>query len=175
MLFRCIPQPFWKDDRFGLSPIIQRYIFVGLVFNVQDNGRIYYDTERLVKALYLDDRAELIYYLIELQHAGLIHTDNGDIVINDWWQFLGVDPSDTIRQQVYSRDDYTCVYCGEPPQHLDHIQAKSRGGKDSLKNLVTSCQSCNIDKKARVWIDWYKQQPFYSPLREEYINRVQVM
>ncbi len=54
------------------------------------------------------------------------------------------------RWTVFARDGFTCQYCGrKPPQvalHVDHKQAKSRGGSDELGNLVTACASCNLGK-----------------------------
>lgn len=174
MLPRCIPQFFWRDDRFGLMSVTSRYVFLGLVFNVNDHGRIYYDTLTLTKLLYLDDRSDLIFHLLQLQSSNLIHTDNADVVINDWWQFIGVDEADNLRQQIYGRDDYQCVYCGGPPQHLDHIQAKSKKGKDAPSNLVTACRSCNTSKNARQWRVWYQSQTFYDESKANYINKIRL-
>jgi 5-methylcytosine-specific restriction endonuclease McrA len=54
------------------------------------------------------------------------------------------------REQIFARDDYQCVYCGErfEPDALtvDHVQAKMRGGDRSGGNLVTACEGCNARK-----------------------------
>lgn len=54
------------------------------------------------------------------------------------------------RRHVYMRDDYTCQYCGIRPGvkelNLDHVQPRSRGGRSSWENLVTSCRPCNLKK-----------------------------
>ncbi len=52
------------------------------------------------------------------------------------------------RQNVYRRDDFTCVYCNEKSKDLtlDHVHPKSKGGKDSWENLVTACKPCNQEK-----------------------------
>jgi len=51
------------------------------------------------------------------------------------------------RSYVYARDGYTCGYCGNrfSSQHLtyDHVLPKSRGGKTTWKNIITSCGPCN--------------------------------
>ncbi|WP_216821867.1 HNH endonuclease [Myroides sp. N17-2] len=57
----------------------------------------------------------------------------------------------TIRFAVLERDKYHCKYCGRGVEdgvklHVDHILAVSNGGSDSLSNLVTSCQDCNLGK-----------------------------
>lgn len=170
---RCIPSNFWINEDFGTLSIHQRYLFLGLTFIAEDNGHIHYDTRCIANTLHLNDRIAIRDNLLVLQQAELISTFEADLVINNWWYFLGVDEADKLRREIYERDSYACVYCGGPPQHLDHIQPKSRGGKDSLSNLVTSCQSCNMDKKAQTWFKWYRRQEFYDWTREEYIARVQ--
>ena len=57
------------------------------------------------------------------------------------------------REQVFERDQYRCVYCGEvfPAEELtvDHVQARLRGGDRSGGNLVTACSACNTAKGHR--------------------------
>jgi len=56
----------------------------------------------------------------------------------------------TIRFEVFKRDAFKCQYCGKfPPEitlEIDHINPKSKGGKDIINNLVTSCFDCNRGK-----------------------------
>src|SRR3712207_1746976 len=57
------------------------------------------------------------------------------------------------RDQIFERDQYRCVYCGEvfPAEDLtvDHVQARVRGGDRSGGNLVTACAGCNTLKGHR--------------------------
>jgi 5-methylcytosine-specific restriction endonuclease McrA len=57
------------------------------------------------------------------------------------------------REQIFERDRYRCVYCGEvcPAEELtvDHVQARVRGGDRSGGNLVTACSGCNTAKGHR--------------------------
>ena len=54
------------------------------------------------------------------------------------------------RQNLFFRDGYTCQYCHRRfPMHqltYDHIVPRSRGGKTSWTNVVTSCTRCNLRK-----------------------------
>ena len=56
------------------------------------------------------------------------------------------------REQIFARDEYRCVYCGErfEPDLLtvDHVQPRMRGGDRSGGNLVTACSACNARKGA---------------------------
>lgn len=57
------------------------------------------------------------------------------------------------RAHVFLRDQYQCQYCRkEFPKsklNLDHVMPRSRGGKTSWENLVTSCHVCNRRKADR--------------------------
>ncbi len=58
-----------------------------------------------------------------------------------------------LRFKVFERDNFTCQYCGKhPPEvilHLDHVYPVSKGGKDEIENLITSCADCNLGKSDR--------------------------
>ena len=50
---------------------------------------------------------------------------------------------------IKKRDRFTCQYCGETRRSsltIDHVIPKSKGGKNTWKNLVTCCQRCNTKK-----------------------------
>jgi hypothetical protein len=57
-----------------------------------------------------------------------------------------------VRFEVFKRDAFSCQYCGATPPavilHVDHINPVSKGGKNNIDNLVTSCNTCNIGKGA---------------------------
>jgi hypothetical protein len=56
--------------------------------------------------------------------------------------------------RVFVRDKFTCAYCGyvadtfEKWRYLtvDHFIPKSKGGSDTVENLVTACMDCNVIK-----------------------------
>ena len=63
--------------------------------------------------------------------------------------------SKQLRFEVLQRDNYKCVYCGKGKEdgvklHIDHIIPIDAGGKDEFKNLVTSCQDCNLGKSNKI-------------------------
>lgn len=57
------------------------------------------------------------------------------------------------RANVFSRDNYTCMYCGEQPGSsnltYDHVVPRSKGGKTVWENIVTCCVPCNSKKADR--------------------------
>ena len=57
------------------------------------------------------------------------------------------------RVNVFTRDKYTCQYCGAQPQrsqlNLDHVVPRALGGKTTWENVVCSCVDCNRRKGGR--------------------------
>ena len=58
--------------------------------------------------------------------------------------------SKKMRFEVFKRDGFICQYCGKTPPdvtlEIDHINPKSKDGKDDINNLVTACFDCNRGK-----------------------------
>ncbi|HYW33184.1 MAG TPA: HNH endonuclease [Gemmatimonas sp.] len=57
------------------------------------------------------------------------------------------------RSEIFARDGYRCVYCGEvfdaTDLSIDHVQPRIRGGDGSEGNVVTACSPCNTAKASR--------------------------
>lgn len=88
------------------------------------------------------------------------------------------------RQQIYARDNHTCVYCGSVHNlSLDHIIPQSwfvdpnEPRINSRVNLLTACQSCNSRRGNKTIKDFM----FSAGLGEEYkrvrayINKIKEM
>jgi len=63
--------------------------------------------------------------------------------------------SKQLRFEVFQKDNFKCVYCGKRIEdgvklHVDHIIPVDAGGTDEFKNLVTSCQDCNLGKSNKI-------------------------
>ena len=66
------------------------------------------------------------------------------------------------RENIYKRDDYTCVYCGSKDRStftLDHVIPQSQGGPNSWDNLVTACKRCNGEKADLSLAEYGKEIP----------------
>jgi 5-methylcytosine-specific restriction endonuclease McrA len=48
----------------------------------------------------------------------------------------------------------SCLYCGNPAKHLDHIIPLSRGGNHSIGNLAPACVRCNTSKNNKTIMEW---------------------
>ena len=53
------------------------------------------------------------------------------------------------RLRVLQRDQYSCYYCQEPANEVDHLLARVKGGSDDMDNLVAACRRCNNAKGPR--------------------------
>ncbi len=57
-----------------------------------------------------------------------------------------------IKEQIFKRDGYKCIWCGRGPKDgvelcADHIKPKDLGGDNSLENGQTLCMEHNLMKK----------------------------
>lgn len=61
--------------------------------------------------------------------------------------------SKKVRFEVFKRDSFKCQYCGRSAPdvvlEVDHISPVSKGGKNDILNLITSCWACNSGKSDR--------------------------
>ena len=71
-----------------------------------------------------------------------------------------------FRSKIYDMWGGECAYCGKPARSLDHVIPRHKGGLTVIENLIPACLSCNGHKGAENWIEWYRQQDFYSIDRE---------
>jgi hypothetical protein len=62
----------------------------------------------------------------------------------------------SVRIKVLSRDNFHCMFCGKSPAidigtklHIDHIVPFSKGGTNTVENLQTLCEECNLGKSNR--------------------------
>ncbi len=81
------------------------------------------------------------------------------------------------KKNVMVRDDFECVYCGTGNSlNIDHVIPRSRGGRNTFENTVTSCIDCNNRKGDRTLREagmFYKRKNFtpYQPTVMEFIRK----
>jgi 5-methylcytosine-specific restriction endonuclease McrA len=74
------------------------------------------------------------------------------------------------RTNIYKRDNYECVYCGDgnvKTLTLDHVIPQSKGGPNTWNNLVTACKTCNSEKADLTLEEYGKEIP--QPARPHYL------
>ena len=68
-----------------------------------------------------------------------------------------INPSAILREnKMLVESDCCCAYCGDKENlQWEHIIPKSRGGPDSIDNMVQACRECNASKGAKDPFEWY--------------------
>lgn len=74
-------------------------------------------------------------------------------------------PSDILHENkmlVYC--EKSCAYCNAQVAALqwEHIIPRSRGGPDSMDNMVLACKPCNLAKSDRDPFEWYGEDRQYE-------------
>ncbi|QQR80905.1 MAG: HNH endonuclease [Deltaproteobacteria bacterium] len=87
------------------------------------------------------------------------------------------------RLNIYLRDGNVCQFCGNKFQrtelNLDHVVPRSKGGKTSWENVVTSCIPCNHRKggntpdEAGMKLIRPPARPHWTPFTEMKLRQVQ--
>lgn len=74
---------------------------------------------------------------------------------------------------AYKRNKGRCFYCDKQvPKnegHFDHFYPYSKGGKNTIDNIVWSCAPCNLSKSNHRLDVWLRRLPKNQALR---INKV---
>lgn len=98
----------------------------------------------------------------------------------DYWSFVALTfkklkngricASPILREnKKLVQDCGRCAYCGKTGLlQWEHIIPKSRGGPDTIDNMVLSCAKCNHEKAARNPLEWYESRS----LHRKYIPRI---
>ncbi|PTL73194.1 HNH endonuclease [Rathayibacter caricis DSM 15933] len=93
--------------------------------------------------------------VIAADEGNPVHGATGDYVrpsVILLTRYVRIPSSRTVpvsRRGVLRRDNHRCGYCGMHANTIDHIQPKSRGGRDTWENLVACCHRCNNTKSDR--------------------------
>ena len=71
---------------------------------------------------------------------------------------------DTLREAVFTRDQYTCQCCGRSVKdgailHAHHIRYRSMGGSNAMGNLATVCEKCHTPKNHKPGGKLYGWEP----------------
>lgn len=68
---------------------------------------------------------------------------------------LGPTHTEKDWERLLSRHGGMCAYCkSRPAEHRDHVVPISRGGADSIGNILPACATCNLTKGMSLLIEW---------------------
>lgn len=66
-------------------------------------------------------------------------------------------PSYETRDFILILEKDPCCFCGEPMEHIDHIEPLAKGGEGEWENLTSACGPCNHRKHAKSLLDFLLQ------------------
>ena len=99
---------------------------------------------------------------IETAKFDIQKLDNPDIAGTEYQQGKMFGYADK-KAYLLERENYCCIYCGthagQAKMQIEHVIPKSKGGTDSLNNLVLSCEACNQDKGNQDIQTYLKNKP----------------
>lgn len=85
--------------------------------------------------------------------------ENPEIQGDDYQQGKMFGYSDK-RAYLFEREKGCCIYCGRKGKmEVEHVVPKSKGGTDSLNNLVLACHDCNQAKGNLSLVEFLKGKP----------------
>lgn len=145
---------------FAPEPFTEREAWLWLVWNGPFK-KTRKRTFRLLCAMWgWNSETRVRHFIEKLANAGFGGIDDNEIwACAEQAEPAAVRPGSSswraLRQAVFERDEFTCVYCGaKDPLACDHVIPRSRGGRNEMSNLVTACRPCNSSKRDRLLSEW---------------------
>ena len=138
-------------EKNGIAPTVRE---IGLATNISSTSVVAYHLNKLEKAK-----------LISRDHKyarGICATIKRD-VSDEWGTRVDLPMSSPPLRKRWSKNklgvfEYFggCAYCSrqDVPLQTDHFVPICKGGRDSLNNIVPSCQECNTKKGSRLPAAW---------------------
>lgn len=78
------------------------------------------------------------------------HIPLSSLVRHDEWQRRRARRLKSVTSRREELMDTSCIYCGGPAEHLDHVMPRSRGGVAT----VPACAPCNLSKRDQTPTEW---------------------
>ncbi|MFC0213459.1 HNH endonuclease [Paenibacillus chartarius] len=81
--------------------------------------------------------------------------EHAAVVINSY-TIRRIYTNKSFRSYILTRDRYTCFFCGEYGDTIDHLVPRSKGGHTTPVNCVCACHLCNQSKASRDLDEFYE-------------------
>ena len=94
------------------------------------------------------DKGRGWYQEIDLEMAVTLVREHAAVVVNRHTIRRLLSNRD-FRLMILNRDKYTCYFCGEYGDTIDHLLPRSKGGHTTPDNCVCACNLCNQTKANR--------------------------
>lgn len=94
------------------------------------------------------DNGRRWYQEIEPELASILVNEGAAVVVNRQ-TIKRLYSNKEFRQFILTRDNYTCRFCGQYGDTIDHVLPRAKGGHTTPVNCVCACYECNQLKAGR--------------------------
>ncbi|MUT64394.1 HNH endonuclease [Paenibacillus sp. NEAU-GSW1] len=91
------------------------------------------------------DKGRRWYQEIDLELAVILVKERAAVVVNRH-TIRRLFSNKDFRKYILTRDQYTCYFCGEYGDTIDHMLPRAKGGHTTPDNCVCACNACNQSK-----------------------------
>lgn len=114
----------------------------------RDTSRLRPNRNGLVRMRGKTDKGRRWQQEIEMELAHTLVREHMAVIVNRT-TIRRLYSNKEFRNMIMKRDNYTCYYCGQYGDTLDHLLPRARGGHTTPVNCVCACNECNQSKAAR--------------------------
>lgn len=94
------------------------------------------------------DNGRRWYQEVDLELAETLVREHAAVVVNRY-TIRRIYTNKEFRKLILTRDNYTCCFCGEYGDTIDHLLPRAKGGHTTPDNCVCACMACNQSKADR--------------------------
>ncbi len=91
------------------------------------------------------DNGRSWYQEIELELAAILVRERAAVMVNPH-TIRRIYANKEFRRLILERDAYTCYFCGQYGDTIDHLVPRAKGGHTTPLNIVCACNECNQSK-----------------------------
>ncbi|MFD0960753.1 HNH endonuclease [Paenibacillus chungangensis] len=94
------------------------------------------------------DKGRRWYQEIEPELARVLVREGAAVIVNPR-TIRRLYSNKEFRHLILTRDNYTCRFCGEYGDTIDHVLPRAKGGHTTPMNCVCACNECNQMKASK--------------------------
>lgn len=99
------------------------------------------------------DKGRRWYQETDLETAAVLVQEYAAVVVNAH-TIRRIYSNKKFKRYILMRDQYTCHFCGEYGDTIDHLLPRAKGGHTTPLNCVCACNLCNQSKADRTLEDF---------------------
>ncbi|WP_348272583.1 HNH endonuclease [Paenibacillus sp. BIHB 4019] len=102
------------------------------------------------------DKGRQWYQEIELELAVILVNEHAAVVVNRR-TIRRLFSNKDFRKYILTRDNYTCFFCKQYGDTIDHMLPRAKGGHTTPDNCVCACHMCNQSKADKNLEDFMRE------------------